>query len=662
MNNPKIFNRLNFKVIFSVILCLGVIGTIFFYILYSFHKNQLIESLKESTNNLSRLIAVGLEQEMLKGDRGLVQTMVDDLSRRKGVEQILIVNKKGVIKIASKKNLEGVLIDKKHESCQICHKFEARNRSRTIIFKLWDGRTVFRNVNPILNNPKCYKCHNPKDKINGVLIMDFSMDGINKQLASNIREMSMWAALMTFGLILIIALLMNRLVLKRISSFIKAVKLMGDGNLDVRAEVKGGDEIAELSFHFNRMAQGLKESMEKINQDKEFLENMINSIDDGVIVVDKDYKIILANNSFISNLNLKREKVLGEVYNDVLKLVAFTPLESPAIYGGDGIGKISIPYRKEGVKSPSFLTGFTKDSSYFTEQLEKAFRAEESIKVQNAVIDQDGKEKYFEIHSSLIKDKEGEVAFLIEVWRDITERKEFEEKLSHSERLVSLGILASGMAHEINNPLASITACIEGLQRRVRENPDIFKGSLGDFPEYLGLVHKETNRCKSTVEKLLSLSQKRRLKISPVDINKLVLETIALLSYEISKKNIEVIKELSDDIPLIHADEQQISQVFLNLELNAIQAIDEKGTIKIVTKRDDPYVKILFEDTGCGIDKENLNKIFEPFYTNKPPNKGTGLGLAICNGIIKQHNGEISVESVKGKGTRFTVSLPFEKG
>ena len=625
MNEIKIVNRLNFKVIFSIILCLVILGTVFFYILYSFHKNQLIESLRTSTNNLSRLIAVGLEQAMLKGDMDIVKNMVEDLSKKEGVEQILILNKKGMVKIASEKNLVGDLINKKDESCQICHKFESKDRSRTIIFKSKQWGEVFRNVNPILNSPKCFKCHSKRDKINGVLIMDFSMEGINKQLSSNIKEMFLWATLMTFGLILIIALLINNLVSKRIRKFIGTIRLMRDGNLDARVKVKGIDEIAELGFHFNRMAQSLKESMEKINQDKAFLENMINSIDDGMVVADKDYRVVLANNSFISNLNLQRGKVLGKVYDDVLKLVTFA-----------------------------------KDSFYPGCQLEKAFKTGEFLKVQNIFIERNGKERCFEIYSSPIKNEKDEVIFSIEVWRDITERREFEERLSHSERLVSLGVLASGFAHEINNPLASITTCIEGLQRRVRDDPDIFKGNLRDFPEYLELVHKETIRCKSTVEKLLSLSQKRKLKISLIDINKLILETIALLNYEISKKNIEMIKELSDGILLIHADEQQISEVFLNMGLNAIQAIEGGGTIKIITKRDETFIKILFEDTGCGIDKEDINKIFEPFYTNKPEGKGTGLGLSICNGIIKQHRGEIFVESVKGNGTRFTISLPID--
>jgi two-component system NtrC family sensor kinase len=157
------------------------------------------------------------------------------------------------------------------------------------------------------------------------------------------------------------------------------------------------------------------------------------------------------------------------------------------------------------------------------------------------------------------------------------------------------------------------------------------------------------------------LSRKTKPDLVNVDINSIISETISLLEHEASENDIQIVEELALDLPIIMADESEMRQVFLNIILNGIQAIGEQGTIKIQTQWNDSQVRITINDSGCGIPKEELKRIFEPFFTRKPVGEGTGLGLFICHTIVKKHMGEISVKSQLGQGTTFEIILPVNQ-
>ncbi len=239
--------------------------------------------------------------------------------------------------------------------------------------------------------------------------------------------------------------------------------------------------------------------------------------------------------------------------------------------------------------------------------------------------------------------------------------QEAQKRLSRSEKLAGIGTLAAGVAHEINNPLASVASCAEGLMNRM-DNVDFKSKDDGDvFPDYLKTIYDEAYRCKSIISKLLDFSRRQVPVFGKVYINSLLSDVVKLVGRQKELNNLDVELNYSPEAIIIYGDVNQLQQVFLNMILNAIDATEEGGQIRISTSGGDDDAQIKFEDTGCGIAPENLDKVFEPFFSTKSPGKGTGLGLSICYGIIEEHKGKILVNSDGvGKGATFTIILPVD--
>ena len=237
-----------------------------------------------------------------------------------------------------------------------------------------------------------------------------------------------------------------------------------------------------------------------------------------------------------------------------------------------------------------------------------------------------------------------------ELQKSHQELEQAQYQLIRTEKLAALGQLAAGVAHEINNPLGTITIYAHIL----------LKGMEADDPrrEDLMLIISEASRTKDIVQGLLSFARETKLKPGDTNINELLEDTLGLLVNQSLFQNIKIKKVFYQDLPTIFADATQLKQVFLNIILNAAQAMEGKGEIAVTTWKDKGDIKIKIHDTGPGIPPEHVGKLFNPFFTTKE--KGTGLGLAISYGIIERHSGKIDVETELGKGSTFTISLPME--
>ena len=238
-----------------------------------------------------------------------------------------------------------------------------------------------------------------------------------------------------------------------------------------------------------------------------------------------------------------------------------------------------------------------------------------------------------------------------------------QSQLVQAEKLSAIGRLSAGVAHEINNPMAVISTCVEGLQSQLItvDTPETLK----DLPEYLASIRDAAYRCKEITQKLLTFSRQTALKFTATDVNHLIQEIVSLVGYEAEQAHKQVVLNFEPDLPVIQADRDQLGQAFLNFTLNALDAMSADNRLEICTNSapDEASIEICFQDTGSGIPTDVLNKIFEPFYTTKGTGRGTGLGLAICQGIIEAHFGRIQVESRIGVGTQFHIHLPIqEKG
>jgi PAS domain S-box-containing protein len=236
---------------------------------------------------------------------------------------------------------------------------------------------------------------------------------------------------------------------------------------------------------------------------------------------------------------------------------------------------------------------------------------------------------------------------------DISERKRMQEQIMLADRLASIGELASGLAHEINNPLTSVIGFAQLVSSK--EVPC-------DIKEDIEIIHSEAQRCAEIVKKLLVFARKHTPAMQPMDVNETIVKTLELRVYEQKTNNIQVYSRLAPDLPMVTADYFQLQQVFLNIIINAEYFMTEahgRGTLTVTTERVGDFVRVCFADDGPGIAPEYLRHVFDPFFTTKEVSKGTGLGLSICHGIVKECGGSICVESELGKGATFTVELPI---
>jgi two-component system, NtrC family, sensor kinase len=254
---------------------------------------------------------------------------------------------------------------------------------------------------------------------------------------------------------------------------------------------------------------------------------------------------------------------------------------------------------------------------------------------------------------------------ILTVWQlqcriDMTNQQKtsLDQQLIQSQKLAAIGELSSGIAHEINNPLAIIGQEIEWVRHLFKES--VGKGEeMGEMADSLQEIARQVDRCREITRKLLDFARKSEPLIQGVDINRVIEDMAKLVEREATSHNIALSRQYGTDLPMVYTDAPLVRQVVLNVLNNATYAIQKDGTVTIHTDASrNGYVDIAISDTGCGIPKDQVSKIFDPFFTTKPPGKGTGLGLSICHGIISKLGGRISVESDLGKGTTIRVSLP----
>jgi len=267
-----------------------------------------------------------------------------------------------------------------------------------------------------------------------------------------------------------------------------------------------------------------------------------------------------------------------------------------------------------------------------------------------------GEARYYRITKIPMRQDGQDISHVITIGEDITEWRQAQQRLTETEKLAAVGQLAAGVMHEINNPLATILACCEAMALRREDLPP---GQGND--EYLKIIDAEVQRCRRIVESLLDFSRPKGVDKAPTDVNSVVERTLFLLKHHARFKRVTVVRELAADLPPVLGDHERLIQSFMALMLNAMDAMDSRGTLTVrsrINPNRTDEILLEFIDTGTGIKREDLPKIFEPFFTTKPQGRGTGLGLSICYGIVAEHRGRIEVESHVGVGSNFKVYLP----
>lgn len=356
----------------------------------------------------------------------------------------------------------------------------------------------------------------------------------------------------------------------------------------------------------------------RLAQEKGFLETIFNSIQEGIIVTDAKGRITYLNDAACEIFGLEVESATGKPLGEQVRGLDWKALsQSDAALSRDM--EIFYPTNR-------FINFY----------------------VVPLVIE---RRRGHDIRSEPIAEAVGHAMIL----RDITENRRSTQQTIESERLSALTLLAAGVAHEIGNPLNSLHIHLQLMERKVKE-----LGAAEDrreLQESIDIARAEINRLDSIVTQFLRAIRPSKPQLHPEDVNAIVEDSVRFFQPEIKDRDIVVETELRSDLPRVELDRDQMKQVFYNAIKNSFEAMKQRGILRIRTDRDDTHVKISFTDTGGGISPENLSRVFEPYFTTKAG--GSGLGLLIVRRIVREHGGELALESSKGKGLTLTVRLPI---
>ncbi len=358
----------------------------------------------------------------------------------------------------------------------------------------------------------------------------------------------------------------------------------------------------------------------EINAHRRFTDRIVDSLPVGLYVVDRDYRIQAWNRKRETGTQgIDREEVIGR---DVFEVLTRQP------------------------------------RTLLQREFEQVFRTGEmeQMDMESTI---DGEVRHFRISKIPMRLDDKEITHVITVGEDVTEWKTIQQQISQTEKLAAVGQLAAGVMHELNNPLATIGACVEALTVRT---PDLSPSQQQALDEYLRIIDSELERCQAIIDGLLDFSHPKAQKKQTEGINPIVEDSLFLIKHHDNYRGVELVLALDEGLPPVYANAKQLIQVFLTIMLNALDSMEGKGTLTVSTarnpEREDELV-VAFTDTGFGIAREDLRKIFEPFYTTKHPGRGTGLGLSICYAMVQEHRGRVLADSQLGRGTTFRVILPI---
>jgi len=363
----------------------------------------------------------------------------------------------------------------------------------------------------------------------------------------------------------------------------------------------------QLQEYSESLEVKVQERTREIEETKTYLENLLENANDVIYTLDLDQRFTYVN-SKVESWGYRKEDLIGRPYLSLMSK------------------------RHRGKRLRTTLDIGTK----------QAYEVE--------ILNKTGEPRNALVSVSPLRDNSGQIVGVLGIARDITEKKRLEQQVLNAEKLASIGKLAAGVAHEINNPLGGILNCLYNLRKK--------SVSLERATEYLASMEEGLRRVQKIVRQLLDFSQQHDPELAPTEVNAIIERVLTLTSYAFEGTRVRLHRELGHELPSLLADRHMLEQVLMNLILNAVQAIRGEGVVTVRSGHDGPWCTIEVEDTGCGIPPDVLPKIFDPFFTTKGQGEGTGLGLSVSLGIVERHGGEIAVKSQVSRGTTFIVRLP----
>jgi PAS domain S-box-containing protein len=580
-------------------------------LLYSRHHfAALLERERQAALGKGELMRAALEHQMIENDRSLISQVVQRIGREPHVAGVMLLDRSGNVRHASEPGLAETHMDMASPTCQACHRLPADQRGSSRVIDASGGQ-VLRTVIPIRNREACHQCHDPTHRLNGVLIYDRDVGDLRASMNAELRWLVAGTGGLALLLVAVIAAIVRLVVLRRLQRFETTARLIAAGDLDRRVPAEGTDTISWLAREFNTMADSVTGLVGEVRRQRERLETVINSIDDGIVVLDRHRTIVAANTAFLERARRSRCHVLGCRCGEATTGLCDVPDCPTVACLGSGERQVRICERR----GPA------------------------------------GEVRWEEVHASPVRDSTGHVVQVVEVWRDISERRAAEARLAESHRLASLGVLASGFSHELNTPLATVLTCVEGILREANTAAEANWAVVG---EHAATAREQLLRCRGVTQHFLRMSRGQASPGDVVDAGAVVAAVARLVEPTARAHGVRIEQSIAPGL-YVRTDEAELQHTALNLLLNAIQASPEGASV-VVRGAAGEGVRIAIADQGCGISPEHQARVFEPFFSLRAG--GTGLGLFLALNFMRRWNGDIGLTSTPGVGSVFEIRLP----
>jgi PAS domain S-box-containing protein len=612
-------NRLTLRLAVAIAaLVTGLLG-VGLYVLSAHHYNRMVEGRRRAADLQNRILEAALRQQMIEQHpRGqLIATILREVGSQPEVQNVMILDHDGVVRQSNHQDQVGKHFSRDSATCLVCHQKAPAERARWAVLEL-PGGELLRSVQPIENRPECYSCHASDKRLNGILILDLSLTSLQSQLSRDRGWMVAATTLLGLLLLASVGWIVRRLILVRLNKLGDAARSIAAGDLTKRADVGGHDTITGLAADFNNMANAVLSLVTEVKERETQLANVMNSVDDGLVVFDRDFRIVAANHAFGRRFGSHPQALHGRRCEEALSGAACCQMSGASC-----------------TSARCFASG---EVQHATVQLPS--RNGEPSRVE-------------EVHSSPVFDQEGRVSQVVEIWRDITERVAEETRLTELERLESLGALASGFSHEMSTPLATTLTCAEAILGRLDITGDA-ASQLQDIRDIAETIRGQVLRCRKITEQFRRFSRGIPPATEPVDLVEIVPSVVSLVEPTARQAGVNICVEAGPRVPLVMANTEVVQHVVLNLLVNAIQSFDNGGGTVTLSYHIGADTRLRIRDNGRGVPDEARQHLFEPFRTSRP--RGTGIGLFLSRGIMRRFNGDVRlVDSAVGVGSCFEV-------